>query len=85
MAISRKPKSQRDERPVNVEALINKGGSVARHEEVANENDTTTVILRIPGRILQRVDASVSARPIKTPRNTWILEALLEKLEKESV
>jgi hypothetical protein len=87
MAISRKPKqsSGTPEKHVDVEALINKGGSVARSNGVQEkENNTVPVILRMPEDILQKVDASVQARPIKTPRHTWLLEAVLEKLERES-
>jgi hypothetical protein len=84
MAISRKPKTERAEKKVDIDALINKGGSVA-HQEAASEKEAVAVILRVPAGILKRVDAAVSSRVIKTPRNTWILEALLEKLEKESI
>jgi hypothetical protein len=80
MAISRKPKT---EKSVNVDALINKGGSVAKQGSTA-DNETVGVILRVPEGMLKRVDSAVSARQIRTPRNTWILEALLEKLERES-
>jgi hypothetical protein len=79
MAISRKPKAER----VNVDALINKGGSVARQGSDA-ENEPVSIIFRIPGAMLQRVDKAVGARPIKTPRNMWLLEAVLEKLERKS-
>lgn len=88
MAISRKPKqaSSAAAKPVDVDALINKGGSVAgKNGGQAKEKDPVPVILRVPEDILERVDASVQARRIKTPRHTWLLEAILEKLEKESV
>jgi hypothetical protein len=81
MAISRKPKT---EKSVNVDALINKGGSVARQGSTADDKEPVAVILRVPEGMLKRIDSAVSARPIRTPRNTWILEALLEKLERES-
>ena len=41
-------------------------------------------IVPLPEDILHKVDASVQARRIKTPRHTWLLEAVLEKLERES-
>ncbi|MGB8507832.1 MAG: hypothetical protein WCD76_05470 [Pyrinomonadaceae bacterium] len=88
MAISRKPKqsSSTTAKPIDVDALINKGGSVARSNEgQAKEKDAMPVILRLPEDVLQKVDASVQARRIKTPRHTWLLEAILEKLERESV
>lgn len=86
MAITRRPKhaSGTAAKPVDVDALINKGGSVAG-KNGAQGKDTVPVILRVPEDILQKVDASVQARRIKTPRHTWLLEAILEKLERESV
>jgi hypothetical protein len=83
MAITRKPKqSSGAGKSVDVEALINKGGSVAG-KNGGQGKDTVPVILRVPEDILQKVDASVQARRIKTPRHTWLLEAILEKLERE--
>jgi hypothetical protein len=85
MAITRKPKrsSGAATKQVDVDALINKGGSVAG-KNGGQEKNAVPVILRVPGDILQKVDASVQARRIKTPRHTWLLEAVLEKLERES-
>jgi len=86
MAISRKPKqtSSAATKHVDVNALINKGGSVGG-KNGGQERDAVPVILRVPEDILEKVDASVQARRIKTPRHTWLLEAVLEKLERESV
>jgi hypothetical protein len=84
MAITRRPKQASGTgKPVDVDALINKGGSVAG-KNGGQAKDTVPVILRVPEDILQKVDASVQARRIKTPRHTWLLEAVLEKLERES-
>lgn len=84
MAISRKPKqSSSTAKNVDVNALINKGGSVGG-KNGGQERDAVPVILRVPEDILEKVDASVQARRIKTPRHTWLLEAVLEKLERES-
>lgn len=85
MAITRKPRqsSGAATKPVDVDALISKGGSVAG-KNVGQEKDAVPVILRVPEDILRKVDASVQARRIKTPRHTWLLEAVLEKLERES-
>ena len=40
--------------------------------------------LRIPGEIGQRLDQALRARPVRLPRHTWILEAIVEKLDRES-
>jgi len=84
MAISRKPRTeQATAKNVDVDALINKGGSIAQRQDT--EPKEKPVILRVPEDVLERIDATVKARRIKTPRHTWLLEAVLEKLEKESV
>lgn len=85
MAITRKPRrsSGAGAKLVDVDALINKGGSVAG-KNGGQGREAVPVILRLPEDILRKVDASVQARRIKTPRHTWLLEAVLEKLERES-
>ena len=79
MAITRKPRAQQDG-TVDVDALINKGGSPPSQTEV--EPGITPITVRLPAEMLAKVDAAVAARPIRTPRHTWILEAILEKLQR---
>ena len=85
MAISRKPKAAGQGTDVDIEALIHKGGSVAGQGTETIKPKLAPVILRIPNQMLARVDASVEARVVPTPRTTWILEAIAEKLEREKV
>ncbi len=82
MAIARKPKARNSDAGagVDVDALINKGlGSQAEPAK----NETASVVLRIPAKVLTRIDKAVRHRPIKTPRHTWILEAIIEQLRRE--
>ena len=88
MAIARKPKATaetatRSER--EIEVLINKGGSVAELHEGKGRGaaKTTNVVLRLPADMLERVDEAVESRALRIPRHTWLLEAVLEKLERE--
>lgn len=88
MAITRKPKKTTEEtkpekkkKAVDVAALINKGGSAV--QTAAEKNEEKPVIQRIPEDILKRVDEAVAGRRVKTSRNTWINEAILDLLEKE--
>jgi hypothetical protein len=82
MAVARRPAT----RPaVNVEQLIEKGGTVASDAQAAPETETTAVPLRLPRALLARVDRAVARQPIKVPRNTWLLHALVEKLERDSI
>jgi len=81
MSIARKPKPPLAPGPVDVEALIRRGGSTpARRPAVAD----SPVILRVPAAILARVDEAVARRPLRTPRHRWLLEAIQEKLEREA-
>ncbi len=89
MAIARKPKSsetQAEEQSIN--ALINKGGSVAEDMEDDSSNAKQTgdkpILIRIPAEAVKKIDEIVGAKKIKTPRHTWLLEAVFEKLEKDS-
>ena len=88
MAITRKPQKTTEPNPaktkktVDVAALINKGGSAVQSS--AEKNEEKPVIQRVPEAILKRVDEAVAARRVKTSRNTWINEAILDLLEKES-
>ncbi len=88
MAISRKPKPHDHTTPhgaVDVEALINKGGSIGS-ENGSRDSDrtrTATINLRIPVLLVERIDQILEERPLRTPRHTWLLEAVLEKLERD--
>ena len=89
MAVTRKPKpapSLTTAPAVDVEALINKGGSVAPTSEpaVAAASKPVPVVLRVPPDVLARVDQLVEARRVKVPRHTWLHEAVVEKLEREA-
>ena len=84
MAITRRPKGSAEAAEVNVEALINKGGSIPKRE-AAGADGTVAVVLRLPTTILARVEHAVKARPIRTPRHTWLLEAVHEKLTREEM
>jgi hypothetical protein len=82
MAISRKPKTiEQTAKEPNIAALINKGGSAA--ETTIKEKEEKPILLRVPSEVLTQIDAIVSSKRIKTPRHTWLLEAVFEKLERE--
>lgn len=96
MAIVKKPKPVQNKEPeqvpeipgVDVEALIAKGGSVAKEEtlpqkEKPKPEEEIRINLRLLPSILAQVDECVKSRSIKIPRHTWLLEAVMEKLERE--
>lgn len=84
MTISRKPKpSETGASGVDIDALIHKGGSVAGEGATHGRQKLMPVMLRLPPAMLEKVDAAVQARVVPTPRTTWIMEAIAEKLERE--
>jgi hypothetical protein len=81
MSITRKPKPSA---PVDVEALIRKGGTVPMRDRRSRATASELpVVVRIPSDLLDRIDALVATRPLRTPRHTWLLEAFLEKANRE--
>jgi hypothetical protein len=88
--ITRKPKAGQGAVPSaeeeKINALIFKG--MASPEETSptpmNESDEQQVKLRLPTSLLKKVDAAVKAQPIKTSRHRWLMEAIVEKLERAS-
>jgi uncharacterized membrane protein len=79
MPIAKKPTQDEETSESEINAVISKGGSVAKQGKAGNQK----ILIRIPNNLLDRVDTDLTARPLKTPRNTWILEAILEKLERQ--
>jgi hypothetical protein len=58
---------------------IGQAGKTAAHAELV------PVLLRIPPKVLARIDKLVRARRAENPipRTTWLLEAVVEKLARE--
>lgn len=87
MAITRKPRKAPD--GVDVEALISRGGTAsertapARAKAAPSDAGTVQVILRLPKSVLDDVNRAVQARRVRTPRHTWLVEAVVEKLDRE--
>jgi len=80
-----KPASGKVSHPseTDIHAVIRKGLSGPVEESA--ETDEAQVKLRLPAELLRRVDAAVRAQAIKTPRHRWLIEAIVEKLGRESV
>jgi hypothetical protein len=83
MPIARKPKSKPEVSEKAITAVIEKGGSVPR-EKTAKGKIDQTVNIRMPEDILSEIDNSVASRRIKISRHTWLMEAIVEKLDRES-
>ena len=69
-----------------LKAFLEKGGSTAKAE--TQESDATLkptrFSLTIPGDICQEVDNLCNSGRIKTSRHKWVLEAIIEKLERDA-
>lgn len=92
MAISRKPKApENPAEAVNIDALIAKGGSVAQPVPAEapppktgeRVGEATAFTLRVPNEILLTLDGHRNKQSYKVPRQQWILEAIMQRLERE--
>ena len=86
MPVTRKPKDE----PALQRALsedpefqqyLSKGGSAAKTLPEAPKDVRFT--LHIPGPLCQELDRLREARPLKISRHQWVLEAILEKIQRE--
>lgn len=84
MAIAKKPKvhSAPTANESKIQALINKGGSVAVREEEASAG-LCRLQLRLDAGLISRVDAVRGNRLVAPSRHAWLLEAIHEKLRRE--
>ena len=49
----------------------------------ANGKDRVAVTIRVPERLLDRIDRYIEARDVPISRNNWLLEAAVEKLVRQ--
>jgi predicted HicB family RNase H-like nuclease len=71
-------------RPQDIEEVINRGGSSAASQEETQEKERI-FNLRVPESLVAKVDVLRKRRTGKISRNTWILEAIEDKVERESI
>ena len=86
MALRRRPNSESTNSTVTelqIEALIDKGGSVLHDREEGKETKPQLVQLRLPRTLVQRIDKARNRRLVPPSRHAWLIEALLEKLQTE--
>ena len=87
MSVTRKPMdepipqetSQEDSR---FKQYLNKGGSAAKTQPEAPKDRRFT--LHIPGPLCQELDRVREGRPLKISRHQWVLEAILEKIQRQN-
>jgi len=83
-AVSRKPKPREQADEAEITALVHQGGSIAQSPAVSDEIEKMRVVnLRLPEEMLAEVDALLKQRRVRVSRNTWFLEAIVEKAQRE--
>ena len=88
MGISKKPE-KRAETPLaeaQIKTFIHQGGSVPTAQATAllDLETTKSLSLRLSSKQLELVDLARDKRLVHVSRNSWILEAILEKLQREN-
>ena len=92
MAIRRppsRPGHSEAEREARTAAFINGGLQIAESEpqlprpQNPQHLKPKDVLLTIPGEMHKRLANVLDARPVRIPRHTWLLEAIVEKLDRE--
>ena len=48
-----------------------------------NARDRVTITVRVPEPLLQRIDRHIEKREVPISRNNWLLEAAVEKLDRQ--
>ena len=79
-ALSRKPKTQQ------VDDFINQGlpSSESAQAPLNEPESIVRVQLRLSKEKLRQIDAALQQRRVKVSRHVWFLEAIEDKLEKET-
>lgn len=81
MAISRKPQQVKASEE-QIQSILNQGGSVAKNSksEAIVSDKKKSLQLRLDAELIKLIDESRKKRAIPTPRHTWLLEAIHDKL-----
>ncbi len=90
MPISRKPKARTEEEFINqanddvfLEAKV-MSKLESSENQLDSESDIQPLKLRVPRELVKDIDNLLSQRKPKISRHNWILEALYEKLDRDS-
>jgi hypothetical protein len=82
--VSRKPQPREQANETERAALVHQGGSLAQSSASSAWTETTRVVnVRLPEDMLAEVDGLLKRRRSKMSKNTWFLEAIVEKIQRE--
>jgi hypothetical protein len=65
-------------------ALIKKGGTSAKSLDEEEPIPEKRISLRMSADVAERIKQAAKSRPVKVSSHSWLLEAVFEKLKKES-
>lgn len=72
-------------KPTSVDAFIHRGDSESANTKSSGDSRRVHPLkLRVPVELLTEIDAAVARRRPSPSRHQWILEAIYEKLERDS-
>ena len=84
MAVTGKPSKAAPTSEAQLMAFVNKGGSVAAPKTAPVPTGNAAHPLKFPERqLFERLEAARASGAVKLPRNTWVLQAIAEKLERD--
>ncbi|ACA21262.1 hypothetical protein M446_7044 (plasmid) [Methylobacterium sp. 4-46] len=84
MALTARPVRPAPKPAHDVDAFIQKGGSVPTGSAEERPGKAPQHPLKFPpGDLFDRLERAREASAVKLPRNTWILQAIAEKLERD--
>jgi hypothetical protein len=85
MTVSRKPQDEHTQQTSekDLAEYLRKGGSTPQTQLVPVKD--VRFSLTIPAAICEELDTLRDSRRLKTSRHKWVLEAIVEKLERERV
>lgn len=69
----------------DVDAIINRGGSVvAESRATPTKSKRKPILIKLDIAVLNQIETAARRRKVKTTRQTWIEEAVIEKLARDS-
>jgi len=80
MVIKKKESKEGIVSNVDVDDIINRGGALTAESEVQTETDIRFT-LRIPSKLIRKIDDSRKDRIGNVSRNQWILEAISKSIK----
>lgn len=80
MPVGRKATKQKTQ-SVDIDALIEKGGSHAGDQVAESLDDVQKITVRLPKDLVRQIDEAIHSRPISISRNQWLAEAAYAALK----